>query len=373
MRVFGLSSRAAGMSGGIKMDPACGFVLCPNLRMEAIPGFFPEIRTNSWGMRDREYLLRKPPGTLRVLALGDSFAYGRVDIAFNFLTILENQLNQKFSPTRIEILNTGVPAYQPVNESTYLRAYGFRFEPDLVLLCFYVGNDLRENDRPPTELDPTNPIRQSKERAEALPLYSWFSWSELYWTIASAVSRASLVSEIRHRISESKNQTSTDPRLIRPDFAFMSPDQYRETLKTQIRNHLKPRYQNDWDRNNFSSTQKIIEEMARNGRARNIFFAVALLPSEVQVDSEVRKEFLETAQGIITPEEMDFEEPQKTLLEILKASNIPVVDLLPEFIRFGQSKRLYLLRDTHWNEEGNALAAAIMLNPLGDWLQSMKK
>jgi len=372
LRWFGNSSRAAGLLGGMKSDPDCGFVPYPNLVLKAIPGVFPEIRTNSWGMRDQEYTRQKPPGVFRILALGDSFAYGRVDIAFNFLTLLEKQANQKLAPQRVEILNAGVPAYQPVHELAYLKKYGLAFAPNLVLLCFYVGNDLRENDRSPNELDPTNPIRESKEQAERLPFYSLLSWSELYWSVTTAITKARLLSDIRQRIPESRPSKTDDPRRIRPDFAFMSPRQYREALKAQMRNHLNPPFRNDWDRNNFAATQKVIAAMAQIGRDQNMVFAVVLLPSEVQVDPDVRNEFLHLADGVISPEEMDFTEPQKTLTEIFQSMNIPIVDLLPDFVQAGREKRLYLLRDTHWNEEGNTLAAKLLLEPVIHGIQTME-
>lgn len=38
------------------------------------------------------------------------------------------------------------------------------------------------------------------------------------------------------------------------------------------------------------------------------------------------------------------------------------MDFLPLFVEAGKTKRLYLLRDTHWNEDSNALAAEILFD-----------
>jgi SGNH hydrolase-like domain, acetyltransferase AlgX len=60
------------------------------------------------------------------------------------------------------------------------------------------------------------------------------------------------------------------------------------------------------------------------------------------------------------PKNYDLELMQKILRGFLEAESIPYVDLLPRFRETGKQESLYLLRDTHWNDAGNRLAATIL-------------
>ena len=67
--------------------------LCPNFAgVVSTPDFAVGYRTNSRGLRDREYPLEKPAGKTRILALGDSFTFGH-GIAYGerFTDILESE------------------------------------------------------------------------------------------------------------------------------------------------------------------------------------------------------------------------------------------------------------------------------------------
>lgn len=85
------------------------------------------------GLRDRGYPIPKPPGTRRILILGDSVVYGTgVEREQTFAKRLETRLGN------VEVINSGVPGYSPYNELQYYRSRGRAFQPDLVLLtvCF---------------------------------------------------------------------------------------------------------------------------------------------------------------------------------------------------------------------------------------------
>ena len=111
-------------------------------------GFVAEVegvtyRTNSMGMRGREVEATAPPGTQRMLLVGDSYAYG---LGVGELATLDAQLEEllqagQSAPT--EVLNLGVPAYHTGQERAWLEARGFDLAPDLVVLLYF-GNDASE-------------------------------------------------------------------------------------------------------------------------------------------------------------------------------------------------------------------------------------
>ena len=104
---------------------------------------------NSWGLRDREYALAKPPGTLRILALGDSHVEGYgVNIEDTFVKRFEAALNhggaQANPPVTYEVINGGISGYSPLLEYLLLSRKGLQWQPDAVLL-FYNFSDIRDD------------------------------------------------------------------------------------------------------------------------------------------------------------------------------------------------------------------------------------
>lgn len=98
--------------------------------------------TNSQGFRDREHALAPAGAGPRILALGDSFTWG-AGVSYDdvFVTRLERRLRDVFKEA--EIVNLAVPAWGPHEEFHLLKTYGIRFRPDLVMLNFFVGNDIQ--------------------------------------------------------------------------------------------------------------------------------------------------------------------------------------------------------------------------------------
>ena len=103
-----------------------------------------DFRINARGMRaDRDYAYAKPPGTKRIVALGDSFTAGyEVQVEETFAMQLEGHL--RAAGHDVEVLNAGVSGYSNAEALLYLERELLKYEPDVVLLSFY-GNDLVDN------------------------------------------------------------------------------------------------------------------------------------------------------------------------------------------------------------------------------------
>ncbi|MDP8245915.1 MAG: hypothetical protein P9L94_17670 [Candidatus Hinthialibacter antarcticus] len=366
VRLVGVSYHNVVLNQAMMLDPVCGFRLKPNAKLALAPGVFPEVKINTFGHRDQEYP-KQNDHSLRILALGDSFAYGRVAYEYNFLTLLEERLDEAFADETIEILNSGVPAYQPVNEFAYLKAYGFRFEPDAVIFCLYVGNDLRNNDLAPTDIHPETPVSDLKTAAPVISFEYWLSHSEVYWMVRNILMRRAMMGEIESRLPEFSSRALDEPNRIEPDFWMMSEDQYKHNIENQMRSYILPQFWSDWDRKNIEATIAVTLKMNEACKEKGIDFAVVLVPSEVQVDDDVSQVLYEVIEGKIDRNAISLMEPQAALFTRLAQQGVNVIDLLPAFQEKGKDQRLYLLRDTHWNEDGNALAAEVLFEPLEAW------
>lgn len=129
----------------VSANPIRRFEYRPNLSADtpALTQAYEGLCTNSAGFRDVERTCAKPPGTRRVVVLGDSIAagYGVEDAAQCFVMLLEQRLNRS-GPGSFEALNLAVAGYQTMQEVETLRERGLAYAPDLVLVVFCV-NDTR--------------------------------------------------------------------------------------------------------------------------------------------------------------------------------------------------------------------------------------
>ena len=102
------------------------------------------IRINSTGQRGEEVPERQA-GETRILVLGDSFTMAtETPEDSTFVARVGNDLRQQLDG-QVSVINAGVDGYGTYNELAYYRYYGRRLRPDTVLLCFYLGNDFRDN------------------------------------------------------------------------------------------------------------------------------------------------------------------------------------------------------------------------------------
>lgn len=124
-----------------RRDPVLGTVLVPDRQELAVTSDFSVVyRTNALGLRDGDHAYEKPPGVLRVLALGDSFTFGEgVAYGERFTEIPEQQLGG------VEILNSGVPGWGMEHELVFLAREGLRYRPDVVLVFLNFVDLMRQH------------------------------------------------------------------------------------------------------------------------------------------------------------------------------------------------------------------------------------
>jgi lysophospholipase L1-like esterase len=97
-------------------------------------------------MRGGECDERKPDGTLRVIALGDSWTFGvGVEAEETWPSQLEKALAAK--GRTVEVLNTGVSGYETYHEALRYRREFRAFEHDVVVVGYYPVNDVHDKRR----------------------------------------------------------------------------------------------------------------------------------------------------------------------------------------------------------------------------------
>ena len=111
-------------------DREMGFLVRPYAR-----------QSNRFGFNDRDYPLEPAPGTYRIAILGDSFNWVG-SRTWNYTRLLQEMLSGYSSDPRIEVLNTGYPATHTAEQLPLLKRFVLQHNPRLLILGFFVGNDL---------------------------------------------------------------------------------------------------------------------------------------------------------------------------------------------------------------------------------------
>jgi lysophospholipase L1-like esterase len=146
LRAYGEYAGATTFGELFMDDPAVGIRLRPNasIRYTTVE-FTTDIRINSQGVRDDEPIGPKAPGEKRIVVLGDSLVLSvQVQAAQTFCERLEARLNAEAPGTRWRVINAGVQGYGPVEQWMFFDRVAAAFEPDIVMMVVFVGNDALE-------------------------------------------------------------------------------------------------------------------------------------------------------------------------------------------------------------------------------------
>ncbi len=106
------------------------------------------VSVNSAGFRGPQWSIAKPPDTLRIAVVGDSFTEApQVAYEQTFCAVAEHALGGCKGPggKKIQVMNFGTDAYGTAQELVTLHRHVWQYSPNIVVLAFFSGNDLRNN------------------------------------------------------------------------------------------------------------------------------------------------------------------------------------------------------------------------------------
>ncbi|GFK94484.1 hypothetical protein NNJEOMEG_02330 [Fundidesulfovibrio magnetotacticus] len=108
-----------------------------------IKGLPYRVSTNAQGLRAQEPLLPRDEVGVRVLCLGDSFTFGvGVDDKATYPFLLQQFLRKAMPGKVVDVVNSGIPFFDIVDELDYWYQKGQALKPDVVVCQFYY-NDLQ--------------------------------------------------------------------------------------------------------------------------------------------------------------------------------------------------------------------------------------
>ncbi len=266
--------------------------------------------------------------TVRIVALGDSFAYGIVGYEKNFLTRLEAKLGARIGRP-VEVLNLGLPGLQPTDYLQMLADEAMPLHPDLVLVCLFAGNDfMRVGDATP--FDARN------------------------WRLLGFARRLQRYAAERGRGPDRIAAKVDPPKGWRATPQGFSPEAYLELATKYV--PLLRRERDASVQSAIDDTLAIVAEIAALAAPTPI--AVAVLPTELQVNPELRASALTQLQ--LRDQDVDLDTPARETRLHLDGRGIAVIDLLPALSAAERDGNVYATRDSHWNERGNEVAAEFL-------------
>lgn len=121
-------------------DPDRGYALRPNVEIINVREHRSRASTNSFGMRDKERSLVKPPHNYRVVVTGDSFTEAlQVNDPDTFTRLAEAAVNSASKSGQYEFLNFGMSGAGPVQQIVQLRHAAIKFNPDAIVMLVNAG------------------------------------------------------------------------------------------------------------------------------------------------------------------------------------------------------------------------------------------
>jgi hypothetical protein len=195
------------------------------------------VRTNAFGLRDRERAREKPPGVFRILSLGESTTFGdKLEQTENYSYRLEDRLNADPGlGRRVEVWNCGIPSYSSYQSLRWLELDGLGFQPDLVLFYHEMNDFLptfhRTGDGQALGLGRSDrELGQARRRFGALiPLLEkshFYRWLRIRVLLAAS-----------QTLAAAQPESDLKPESADPD----APDPYAEVLELRFPWRALPR------------------------------------------------------------------------------------------------------------------------------------
>ncbi len=360
--------------------------------------FEAEVRINARGLRDREIGYDNPAGALRILSLADSFGEAlQVNLEQTYHKQLETLLGDSLGRP-VEVINGGVGGWGTDQEAIFYVAEGFRYQPHIVLLAFFIRNDT-VNNYGPLELASTGGSQQKQfftlsPAGELIPPPVQEARAEVQLKAEGASPLAQAhpehnsfllpLADTLWRWSALYRLTTPYLRDIPPVVQQVGPSGIlggegvvragHPTTPVHFYTYESPPnkdFEAAWQ-----VTEAIIKRLRVEVEARGARLAVVVIGAPEQVYPEQWQRLL-AANPALQQINMDADAPNRRLDDFLAREHILHLDLLPIFREAAarpETPPLHFRHDGHWTVAGHQLAAEairdFLQRELGDRLSS---
>jgi hypothetical protein len=300
----------------------------------------------------------------RILVYGDSFIAALFSpIQETFVFQLQQRLQSTLTPSP-QVVNCGVHAYGPDQESLVMEDEIARLKPRLIIVSIYTGNDFGDlirdkiyklDDRMQLEenhysLDPS--LVSTFAAAEHLPRLYIFRAAQDLWQLVT--------------------QPADDQRRRRPGETYMdrslrkSQEEYEDYIihgNNQVWNLLDDHYDADVSLTPRSASSRykrilmdrVVEKMQRVASSRSVPFMLLIIPAPFDIVDHYSE----------TPDTQKYPEYRRSELsdiveDIAQRHQIPYVNFYKPFREHGAASLYFGGENDHWNAAGELLASELV-------------
>jgi hypothetical protein len=333
------------------------------------------VSINREGFRGPETAAAKPPNTIRIAVLGDSFTEAQqLDEDKTFSAVIGRELARcpALGGRKVEVLNLGVNGYGTTQELMTLRYQAWQFSPDIVVLAIFTGNDIVNNSIA-METERCRPfyVYRDGEMAPAGPLFD------------SPVSRAQCMMRFESRLRFDPRQSQVVKmidagwRAVRdrlPGKHHRDRDR-GDVIGSELGiNDLvyKPPADQQW-RDAWHVTDGIIEQMNREVKAHGAAFLAVTLTTSVQVwpDPAISDLYMRRL-GV-----NNLWYPDQRIEALGQRDGFAVLALAPPMSAYAREHHVFLhgfkntkIGEGHWNELGHRVGGELIAAKLCQMIRS---
>jgi len=300
----------------------------------------------------------KPEGEFRILSFGDSFCHAIVQFPASYNGVAQALLSRPERPVRI--VNFGEPSSSFPQYIAAMANWSGQVGHDALLVNIFLGNDLSEAARGEVPDDGVInrvlgdnfvDVQTGRKRMSHVPRLFPLRMADYAYA---------------HYLCATEGQFVL--KDVPPPYTHALGPLDDASFQRVAARHLEA-----CDPQALGLLRRGYEGVAALGRylagerAKGVKVLVMLSPAEVQVNDDVF-ERVAARMGAV-PARFDRTLPNRLVAEALEAAapGVPVLDLLPVLRRALEAGLgLYYPMETHWNVEGNRVAAAA----LAEWIEA---
>lgn len=352
------------------VDPVLGWRLRPSSSYEKrVDKGSVSVTINSSGWRDVERSVIRKPGVLRIVVLGDSFVEANsVNLDDSFPRLIEDLVSEREGAA--EVLNFGVGGFGTLQEFLVYTREVSGYRPDIVLLGFCVGNDLRNNSRELESLLAGSGVEQLRRPFLPSGLAARWQDGDIDYSSIESETAGRAAAILRKAFGRSAILSALRRLWIRVRVGLSgAPSDANFELAVHGVNYCEtpPEYERAWE-----TTAMILRRLRDEVRQQGAELVVFTEPTLREVDLESRERIRRESDE---PDALCLDESPgtKRLVETLRDLQVPLVDLLSVFRGVERPALLFRRSDQHWNEAGHRLVADELVPSLEGLIEERRR